>query len=65
EKLTFGDALFEAAARTRGLPAMPVIDPSTHPYLAESVAANTMNDEEIFVEALRMFFAGVRARTDG
>lgn len=63
EKLTFGDALFEAAARTRGVPAMPQINAATHPNLAKSVKANSMNDEQIFVEALRMFLAGVRART--
>lgn len=63
EKLTFGDALFEAAARSRGLPAMPVINPDTHPNLAVSVAANTMDEEQVFIEALRMFFAGVRVRT--
>ncbi|MDE2437114.1 MAG: helix-turn-helix transcriptional regulator [Sphingomonadales bacterium] len=63
EKLTFGDALFEAAARAKGVPAMPAIDPEKYPNLAQSVAANTMNDEQVFTEALRMFFAGVRVRT--
>ena len=62
EKLTFGDALFEAAARARGLPAMPDINPATHPNLAKSVAANSMDEEGVFVEALWMFFAGVRVR---
>jgi AcrR family transcriptional regulator len=65
EKLTFGDALFAAAAQARGLPAMPEIDPTQHPNLAESVAANRMDDEAVFVEALSMFFAGVRVRTEG
>lgn len=63
EKLTFGDALFEAAARARGLPAMPDFDPATYPNLAKSVAANKFDEEGVFLEALRMFFAGVRART--
>jgi AcrR family transcriptional regulator len=62
EKLTFGDALFEAAARARGVAAMPAIDPAKYPNLARSVAANSLGDEQIFVEALRMFFAGVRVR---
>ena len=62
EKLTFGDALFEAAARAKGVPAMPVIDPERHPNLAKSIAANTLDDEEVFTEALRIFFAGVRVR---
>jgi TetR/AcrR family transcriptional regulator, tetracycline repressor protein len=63
EKLTFGDALFEAAARARNLPAMPAIDPVQFPNLALSIAANKLDDEGVFVEALRMFFAGVRVRT--
>jgi TetR/AcrR family transcriptional regulator, tetracycline repressor protein len=63
EKLTFGDALFEAAARSRNMPAMPAIDPAKHPNLSQSVAANQMDEEGVFVEALRMFFAGVRVRT--
>jgi TetR/AcrR family transcriptional regulator, tetracycline repressor protein len=63
EKLTFGDALFEAAARARHLPAMPDIDASKFPNLAQSVAVNQMDEEAVFIEALRMFFAGVRVRT--
>ncbi len=65
EKLTFGDALFEAAARAKNVPAMPEIDPEKFPNLAQSVAANRLDDEGVFTEALRMFFAGVRARTSG
>ncbi len=63
EKLTFGDALFEAAARARDLPAMPEIDADKYPNLAQSVTANKLDDEGVFTEALRMFFAGVRVRT--
>lgn len=64
EKLTYGSALFEAAARARGMPAMPAVDPRRFPNLAECLAANTFDDEELFIEALRMFLAGVRARTE-
>lgn len=63
EKLTFGSALFQAAAHASGLPVMPQVDPKTHPNLALSIAANRYDDEENFIEALRIFFAGVRART--
>lgn len=63
EKLTFGNALFEAAARARGLPAMPEVDPSKFPNLAQCIAANAMDDEQLFVEALRIFLAGVRVRS--
>lgn len=62
EKLTFGDALFEAAARAKGISAMPDFDPARYPNLAKSIAANTLDDEQVFTEALRMFFAGVRVR---
>lgn len=65
EKLTFGDALFEAAARARSMPAMPVFDAARFPNLARSVAANKTDDEGTFEEALRIFMAGVRARTAG
>lgn len=62
EKLTFGDTLFEAAARAKGVPAMPAVDPQRYPHLAKSIEANQLSDEGVFVEALRMFFAGVRVR---
>jgi len=64
EKLTFGSALFEAAARARGLPAMPDFDTASYPSLTQSIRASRFNDEGNFIEALRMFFAGVRARTN-
>lgn len=63
EKLTFGSALFAAAASTAGVPAMPEVTAKDYPNLAESVAASQFDDEGNFVEALRMFLAGVRVRT--
>jgi TetR/AcrR family transcriptional regulator, tetracycline repressor protein len=63
EKMTFGDALFEAAARARNMPSMPDFDAAKFPNLALSVAANAADDEGTFEEALRIFMAGVRART--
>ena len=63
EKLTFGSALFAAAASTAGVPAMPEVSPEDYPNLAQSVAASQFDDEGNFVEALRMFLAGVRVRT--
>lgn len=65
EKLTFGSALFAAAASTAGVPAMPEVTAKDYPNLAESVAASQSDDEGNFVEALRMFLAGVRVRTQG
>lgn len=61
EKLTFGSALFEASALARGIPGMPPVDPETHPHLAQSVAANPYEDEQLFIETLRMFLAGAKA----
>lgn len=63
EKLTFGSALFAAAARNAGVPSMPVVDPTDYPNLAQSVAASIYDDEGNFEEALRMLLAGVRVRT--
>lgn len=63
EKLTFGSALFAAAAGNAGIPAMPEVDPARYPNLAASIAASRFDDEGNFVEALRMFLAGVRLRT--
>ncbi len=63
EKLTYGSALFEAAAKARGLPTMPDVDPAKYPHLAKSIAASSSNEEGNFVEALRIFFAGIEART--
>ena len=64
EKLTFGSILFEASARSRDVPAMPDVDPAVHPHLARSLAANPYDEEALFIEALRMFIAGVRVRAD-
>ena len=63
EKLTFGSALFAAAARAKGIPGMPDVDPAIHPHLAQSIAASSYDDEGTFVEALRMLLAGIRLRT--
>jgi TetR/AcrR family transcriptional regulator, tetracycline repressor protein len=63
EKLTFGSALFAAAAGTAGISPMPDIDAAHYPNLAQSVAASPFDDEDTFVEALRMLLAGVRLRT--
>lgn len=64
EKLTFGSALFEAAARARGLPSMPDFDTANYPNLTQSIRLSRYDDEGNFIEALRMFFAGVRVRTN-
>jgi AcrR family transcriptional regulator len=65
EKFTFGSTLFEASARARGVTPMPAADPERYPNLARSIAANPFDDEGGFVQALRIFFAGVKVLTDG
>jgi len=64
EKLTFGSALFAAAAKAKGVPGMPEVDPAAYPNLAACVAASEFDDEGTFVEALRMLLAGIRLRTE-
>jgi AcrR family transcriptional regulator len=63
EKLTFGSALFAAAAHARGIAPMPPVDPEIFPMLSRALDRNPFEDEEaLFVETLRMFFTGVAER---
>lgn len=62
EKFTYGASLFEAAARARGIDPMPDFDHAKYPALARALAENPFNDEELFVEALRIFLLGARER---
>lgn len=62
EKYTFGTALFEASARARGVDPMPAVDGAKYPMLAQAIAGNPFDDEQLFVESLRMFLTGVRER---
>jgi len=62
EKYTYGAALFEASARARGIDPMPAVDGEKYPSLAQAVADNPFDDEQLFVESLRLFLAGVRER---
>lgn len=62
EKYTYGAALFEASARARGIDPMPAVDGEKYPSLAQAVADNPFDDEQLFIESLRLFLAGVRER---
>jgi TetR/AcrR family tetracycline transcriptional repressor len=62
EKYTFGTALFEASAQARGVAPMPPVDAARFPSLGQAIADNSFDDEEMFVESLRMFLVGVRQR---
>jgi len=62
EKLTFGSAFFEAAARARSIEPMPPFDPREMPRLANAIRANPFDDEQLFVTTIRTFVAGLRAQ---
>lgn len=62
EKITFGSALFEASARADGVPAMPAVDAKRFPALQGSISANPFDEEQLFVETLRIFLEGARRR---
>ena len=59
EKLAFGSALFEAASRSAGIDPMPHIDRDKYPLLAEAIRSNPFDLEELFVETIKRFYAGL------
>lgn len=61
EKLTYASALFEAAARARGLPSMPPYDRDRLPNLARAMDANPHDAEGVFEQAIRTYLAGFRS----
>lgn len=62
EKLTYGTALFAAAAETYHLPAMPAFDVERYPRLARAIQAGPEDQLERFEESLRALLDGFRAR---
>lgn len=62
EKLTFGSALFAAAAQARGIPPMPNVSATVFPNLAQAIKANPFDEEALFAETVRIFFVGVAER---
>lgn len=59
EKLTFGSALFAAAAQSQGVKSFPPFDADKYPAVARAVASNPYDDEKLFEATIRMFLAGV------
>ncbi|MEQ5837310.1 TetR family transcriptional regulator [Marinobacter sp. NFXS9] len=55
EKLTYGSALMGAMSRATGIPPMPDFDETEFPYMAEAMKASSLNDDEVFVETLKVF----------
>lgn len=64
EKLTYGSALFAAAAQVRGVPSLPPVDATRFPLLA-AAAAEGGDDEQVFIGAMRMLLAGIRSFASG
>ena len=62
EKLTFGSALFAAAAQARGIAPMPTVNPDVFPHLARAIESNPFDEEALFAETIRIFFVGVAER---
>ena len=62
EKLTYGTALFAAAAETYHLSAMPAFDAERYPRLARAIAAAPQDPLAMFEESLRALLDGFDAR---
>lgn len=62
EKFTYGSSLFAAAAESFHTPAMPQVDEEHFPNLSRALEAAPADDEIIYVEALKVLLAGLRAR---
>ncbi len=62
EKFTYGSSLFAAAAESHHTPAMPEVDEGHFPNLSRALTAAPVDDEIIYVEALKVLLAGLRAR---
>ncbi|MBP7705463.1 MAG: helix-turn-helix transcriptional regulator [Caulobacter sp.] len=57
EKLTYASAMFEAASRSRGVPAMPNFDPTRLPNLARAVEASPYDAEGLFEQTIRTYLS--------
>lgn len=62
EKLTYGTALFAAAAETYHLPAMPAFDVERYPHLSRAIQAGPQDQLSMFEESLRALLDGFKAR---
>lgn len=62
EKLTYGTALFDAAAKAHDHAAMPSFDPERYPRLAKALDESPVADEALFVETLQALLDGFRFR---
>lgn len=60
EKLTYGSALFAAAAQARSVLTMPPVAPERAPHLARAMAANPHDPDALFEATIRTYLAGFR-----
>ena len=56
-RLSWGQALFAASSRSRGLASFPDFEEAQYPHLRAAIRANTLNDEENFLKTLRAFLS--------
>lgn len=61
EKFTYGASLFAAAAESHHVTAMPEVDPTRFPSLAQALKVAPQDDEAIHVQALKALLNGFRA----
>lgn len=62
EKLTFGSALFTAAAKSTGQAGFPEVNAKELSHLARAVESGIHSDEQLFIETLRRYLAGFRGQ---
>lgn len=62
ERFTFGYTIFAAAAASLHTPATPIPERDEYPFLVAALEAAPANDEDVFVEALRVILDGLRVR---
>jgi len=65
EKLTLGSALVEAVGPSTRTTPFPTATPDAQPLLTAAVRANELDSEQLFVETVRAFLAGVAAAAAG
>lgn len=60
DKLMFGSAMFAAAARTKATSELPDFDHTAYPHIGAAARAAPQTDEQLFIETLQVFLAGLR-----
>jgi AcrR family transcriptional regulator len=58
EKLTFGSALYTAAAKTENVASFPEFDTNRYPYIATAIDADQAHGDDTFAETIWRFLRG-------